>query len=51
MTITRIVEGIVIAQYTHICFEAFQPSSPKLKKVALKNACDCMSQMKENGAK
>jgi len=48
---TRRVEGIVTTQYTHIRFEAFQPSSPKVKKVVLKNAYDCISQMKYNGAK
>ena len=44
---TKRVEGMVTTQYTHIRFEAFKPSSPKVKKVVLKNACDCMSQMKE----
>lgn len=30
------VEGMVIAQYSHICLETCRPSSPKLKNVVLK---------------
>lgn len=36
-TTTRRVDGIVITQYSHICFEVCNPSSPKLKNVVLKN--------------
>jgi hypothetical protein len=45
----RSVNGTATPQYTHICLEAFQPSSPKEKKVVLKSACDCISKMKEKG--
>jgi len=51
MSIIRIVEGIVTTKYTHNWLEAVQRLSPKVKKVVLKSACNCVSQNNGNKAR
>ena len=51
MSIIRIVEGIVTTKYTHNWLETVQRASPKVKKVVLKSACNCMSQNNGNRAR
>ena len=43
------MDGIVTTQYTQIFLDAFQPLSLNWKKVVLKNAYDCISQVMESG--